>query len=209
MTSQQFLIEVFLFFPCSLALPTFILIFLYKVLCILLIPWPYIHLPLQESIPSPSCLCVLSCFSHVQHCATLWTVAQQTLSMRFFSKQEHWSGFPYPPSGDLPDPRFELEPYIFSVGSQVLHQWHHLGSPSVHPSRHKLSPHFPVKLSSCSIQWWFLHSSSFLVFKLESTVSNFLVIVWLLFILPLKVLLSLWGQRQSCTRPVHFCESLK
>ena len=25
-----------------------------------------------------------------------------------FSRQEHWSGLPYPPSGDLPDP--EIEP---------------------------------------------------------------------------------------------------
>lgn len=40
----------------SLALPTLIPIFLSKVLCILLLPWPYIHPPflLREYIPSPS-----------------------------------------------------------------------------------------------------------------------------------------------------------
>jgi len=35
---------------------------------------------------------------------TLWTVAcQAPLPMRF-SRQEHWSGFPCPPPGDLPNP---------------------------------------------------------------------------------------------------------
>ena len=35
--------------------------------------------------------------------ATLWTVACQTLSMGFLW-QEYWSGLPFPPPGDLPDP---------------------------------------------------------------------------------------------------------
>jgi len=35
---------------------------------------------------------------------TPWTeVSQAPLSMRFF-KQEYWSGLPFPPPGDLPDP---------------------------------------------------------------------------------------------------------
>ena len=37
-----------------------------------------------------------------------WTVAHQAaLSMRF-PKQEYWSGLPFPPPGDLPDPGIEL-----------------------------------------------------------------------------------------------------
>ena len=52
--------------------------------------------------------CVLSCFSHVWHGATLWTVAHQaTLSMGF-SRQEYLSGLPCPPPGDLPDPGIKL-----------------------------------------------------------------------------------------------------
>ena len=52
-------------------------------------------------------MCVLSCFSCVQLFATPWTVAcQAPLSMRF-SRQEHWSGLPCPPS-DLPDPGITL-----------------------------------------------------------------------------------------------------
>ena len=36
--------------------------------------------------------------------ATPWTVALQApLSMRF-SRQEYWSGFPFPPPGDIPNP---------------------------------------------------------------------------------------------------------
>ena len=39
--------------------------------------------------------------------ATLWMVAcQALLSVRFF-RQEYWSGFPYLPPGDLPDPGIE------------------------------------------------------------------------------------------------------
>ena len=41
--------------------------------------------------------------------ATPWTVAHWApLSMQF-SRQEHWSGLPFPFPGDLPDPRIEPE----------------------------------------------------------------------------------------------------
>ena len=47
--------------------------------------------------------CMLSCFTCVQLCATLWTAAcQAPLSMEF-SRQSYWSGLPCPPPGDLPD----------------------------------------------------------------------------------------------------------
>ena len=61
------------------------------------------------------CVCVcarmhrhaLSRFSCVQLFGILWTVAHQAaLSMRF-SRQEYWSGLPYPAPGDLPDPGIE------------------------------------------------------------------------------------------------------
>ena len=52
---------------------------------------------------------LLSHFSHVQFCATLWTVAHQALLSMRFSRQECWSGLglPCPPPGDLPDPGIE------------------------------------------------------------------------------------------------------
>ena len=53
-------------------------------------------------------VCVLSCFSPVQLCATLWTVARQVPLSIGFSRQEYWSGLPCPSPGELPDP--EMEP---------------------------------------------------------------------------------------------------
>ena len=50
---------------------------------------------------------MLSHFSHVQLFVTSWTVAcQAPLPMRFF-RQEYWSGLPYPPPGDFPNPGIE------------------------------------------------------------------------------------------------------
>ena len=52
-------------------------------------------------------MCMLSCFSHVQLFATLWTVAHQAPLSMGFSMQECWSGLPFPPLGDLHDPGIE------------------------------------------------------------------------------------------------------
>ena len=52
------------------------------------------------------CVCgqLLSC---VQVFAAPWVAAcQAPLSMEF-SRQEYWNGLPFPPPGDLPDPRFK------------------------------------------------------------------------------------------------------
>ena len=47
-------------------------------------------------------------FSSVaQTCLSLvtpWTVARQAPLSMGFSRQEYWSGLPFPPPGDLPDP---------------------------------------------------------------------------------------------------------
>ena len=40
--------------------------------------------------------------------ATLWTVARQVPLAMELSRQEYWSGLPFPPPGYLPDP--EIEP---------------------------------------------------------------------------------------------------
>ena len=40
--------------------------------------------------------CVLSHFSHVQFCVTLWTVACQAPLSMGFSRQEYWSRVPWP-----------------------------------------------------------------------------------------------------------------
>ena len=46
----------------------------------------------------------LSC---VRLCATPWTVARQAPLSTGFSWQGYWSGLPFPPPEDLPDPRME------------------------------------------------------------------------------------------------------
>ena len=47
---------------------------------------------------------LLSPFSHVRLFATPWTVARQAPLSMGFSRQEYWSGLPFPSPGDLPDP---------------------------------------------------------------------------------------------------------
>ena len=39
---------------------------------------------------------------------TPWTVAFQAPLPMGFSRQEYWSGLPFPPLGDLPDPGIKL-----------------------------------------------------------------------------------------------------
>ena len=45
--------------------------------------------------------------SRVQLFATLWTVAYQASPSMRFSRQEYWSGLPFPSPGDLPNPGIE------------------------------------------------------------------------------------------------------
>ena len=53
------------------------------------------------------CMCVLSHFSCVQLCATVWTAACQAPLSMGFSRQEYWSGLLGPPPGTLPDSGIE------------------------------------------------------------------------------------------------------
>ena len=48
--------------------------------------------------------CTLSDFSCVWFLVTWWTVAHHPPLCMEFSRQEHWSKSPCPPSGDLPNP---------------------------------------------------------------------------------------------------------
>ena len=47
---------------------------------------------------------VVQLLSHVRFFATPWTVAHQALLSIGFPKQEYWSGLPFPPPGNPPDP---------------------------------------------------------------------------------------------------------
>ena len=70
------------------------------------LPFPSATQNSQVEVPTP-CIsewflelhaCVLSCFSHVQLIATLWTTACQAPLSMGFSRQEYWSGPTCPPS---------------------------------------------------------------------------------------------------------------
>ena len=45
---------------------------------------------------SSACCCLPSRFSLVRLCATPWTAAYQASPSMGFSRQEHWSGLPFP-----------------------------------------------------------------------------------------------------------------
>ena len=73
---------------------------------------------------------VLSRFSPVRLSGIPRTVALQAPLSRGFSRQEYWSGWPFPPPGDLPDPGIEPESLASSAQSgRVLYHSRHLGSP--------------------------------------------------------------------------------
>ena len=84
------------------------------------------------------CVSLLSCFNHAQLFATLWTVACQTPLSMGFSRQEYWSGLPYLPPGDLPNPGIEPMSLMFNL------QWE-AGSLPIMPPR---NPNKCVQFSS-------------------------------------------------------------
>ena len=49
-------------------------------------------------------LYILRCFNHVQLFVTVYTTAPQAPLSMGSSRQEYWSRFPFPSSGDLPSP---------------------------------------------------------------------------------------------------------
>ena len=84
--------------------------------------------PVMESIVFLECvwpcvfsvhllLLLLSRFSRVRLCATPQTAAHQAALSLGFSRQEHWSGLPFPSPGDLPDPGIEPGSPAFQADS--------------------------------------------------------------------------------------------
>ena len=59
--------------------------------------------------------------------ATPWTVACQTPLSVEFSRQERWSGLPFPYPGDLPDPGLKPEsPALQAILYHLSHQEAHI-----------------------------------------------------------------------------------
>ena len=55
--------------------------------------------------------------SHVQLFGTPWTIAHQAPLSTVFSRQEYWSGHPFPSPGDLLNPGVELGSPALQVDS--------------------------------------------------------------------------------------------
>ena len=68
--------------------------------------WSYLwQCLLKEHMWSPVCVCMHSVMSNF---ATPWSVTRQAPLSMEFSRQDYWSGLPFPPPGDLPKP--EVKP---------------------------------------------------------------------------------------------------
>ena len=78
--------------------------------------------------------------SRVQLFATPWMVAYQALPSMGFSRQEYWSGLPFPSPGDLPNPGIE-------PGSPVLQTDALLSEPPILPQM--------VKHTHTHVYTWF------------------------------------------------------
>ena len=71
-------------------------------------------------------VCMLSCFSHVWLCTTLWTTTWQPPLSMGFSWEEYWSGsgLPFSPPGDLSEPGIEPASLTsnlhWQIGSLIL-----------------------------------------------------------------------------------------
>ena len=77
---------------------------------------PY-SVDLKLPLWSKSCVYVYACpLSSIQLFATPWTVAFQAPLSMGFSRQEYWSGLPFPSPEDLPNP--EIKPV--SLASPAL-----------------------------------------------------------------------------------------
>ena len=64
-------------------------------------------------------MCMLN---HVQLFATSWTKTRQAPLAMGFSRQQYWSGLPFPPPGDLSDPGIEPSS-ISCIGRWILYHW--------------------------------------------------------------------------------------
>ena len=87
----------------------------------------------------------LKLLSRVWLFATLWTVAHQTPPSMEFSRQEYWSGLPFPSPGDLPKQGLNLGlPHC----GQTLYHLSHQGI----PKKWKLLSHVGLFVTPWAIQ---------------------------------------------------------
>ena len=108
----------------------------------------------MSSLWSDRTRCVLSCFTRDRLLAIPRTVVHQAPPYVRFSRQEYWSGLPFPPPGDLPDPGIEpaslMSPALAGGFFTVVLPG---TEPGGHPTR-SFSNHFA---SRAWLVWWLSH----------------------------------------------------
>ena len=87
---------------------------------------------------APSLEVKVKSLSRVQLFVTPWTVTYQDPLSMGFSRQEYWSGLPFPSPGDLADPG--IEPRSFALWADAL--------PSEPPGHNQLLTLFPAPIPS-------------------------------------------------------------
>ena len=122
-----------------------------------LVPWPGIELgppPLEawslshwtiREVPRWKALLKVKSLSCVQLFATPWTVAYQGPLSMGFSRQEYWSGLPFPSPGDLPNPGIEL--WVSCIAGRCFTIW---------ATREAHCYHYLIKLKNLESLQYFL-----------------------------------------------------
>ena len=86
-----------------------------------------------------ACVCH-QLLSHVWLCGMPWTVTHQVALPIGFSRQEYWSGLPFLPPGDLPDPRIKST----SVSSALAGRFFTTEPPGKHFIHRQFPPQFNI-----------------------------------------------------------------
>ena len=122
------------------------------------------------SFEKSMCVKSVSHFSHVWFFVIPWIVAHQAPLSMEFSRQEYWSGLPFPSPGDLPNPGIE-------PGSLTLQAVSLLSEPPGKPSHTLMCTQ--ISQGSCyNTQFWFSSSgwsSRFCIFNELQVVQRTLV----------------------------------
>ena len=95
-------------------------------------------------LPENKRLVEVSSLSHVRLFVTPRTVGHQAPPSMGFSRQEHWSGLPFPSPGELPDPGIEHESPALQAGTL----------PSEPPGKLLVLTKWMLPLFTNGLPWW-------------------------------------------------------
>ena len=94
---------------------------------------------------------MLSHFGHAKLFVSVWTIARQAPLSMGFSRQEYWSGLPFPSPKDLSDPGIKLISLMFSAMAGRFFTWE---APTIVYSQAKLNLSFHKTLVLPFPQFW-------------------------------------------------------